>query len=310
MPYRSRAMSRENAIRRALNPRLLASLTRLHIVAIAMLAALTFGWLLTGSYSFWAMLLVGFDWFLVNLLNRPADLKEDQKNNIYGSDFVGSHGRGISMLGVALLLSSFALTVTWSSPLTHGLRVGFHALGAAYNWRVLPGRKRIKELYFWKNLASAVGFLITVFGYPLSIAQAALAFPPGITTTGILAFGIFFLFFELSYEVIYDLRDQPGDAENGVRTYAVVHGVKTATTIAYSLSAAGIVVLAVSYGAALIPWRLFVMLVAPIIQIAGLRWATKNGITSAYCIGITWLGAALLLTYNLWALAGLPGVGL
>ena len=32
----------------------------------------------------------------------------------------------------------------------------------AYNWPILPGRRRIKELYFFKNTASAAGFIITV----------------------------------------------------------------------------------------------------------------------------------------------------
>jgi len=298
-------------MRRALTPRLLASISRLHIVAIAMLAGLTFGWLFTGAYSFSAMLLIGCDWFLVNLLNRPADLKEDQENNIYGSDFVGRHRRGILGLGVGSLVLSFALTIALLSPLTNILRAAFHLLGAAYNWRVLPGQRRIKELYFWKNFASAVGFLITVFGYPLSLHPATiLVLPAGVTVTGIACFALFFLLFELSYEVIYDLRDRVGDEASGVKTYAVVHGSDTATKIAYLLAVGGMVVLAVAYGGGFIPWRLFVMIVAPVVQIAGLRWATARGITSAYCVGITWLGAALLLAYNLWAWAGLPGVGL
>jgi hypothetical protein len=41
-----------------------------------------------------------------------------------------------------------------------GLRVAYHSLGLAYNWPLLPGGRRIKQLYFFKNSASAAGFLI------------------------------------------------------------------------------------------------------------------------------------------------------
>ena len=30
------------------------------------------------------------------------------------------------------------------------LRIAYHLLGFAYNWPLLPGRRRIKQLYFWK----------------------------------------------------------------------------------------------------------------------------------------------------------------
>ena len=38
--------------------------------------------------------------------------------------------------------------------------------------------------------------------------------------------------------------------------------------------------------------------------------ALRRGITARDCIGLTWLGAGLLLTYHLWVVAGLPGTGM
>jgi len=51
----------------------LASIGRLHIVAIAVAGTFTFGWLFTGRYLWAIAALAGFDWFLVNLLNRVVD---------------------------------------------------------------------------------------------------------------------------------------------------------------------------------------------------------------------------------------------
>ena len=39
-------------------------------------------------------------------------------------------------------------------------------------------------------------------------------------------------------------------------------------------------------------------------------WAGMKKLRTAGAPGLTWLGAALLATYHLWVVAGLPGVGL
>ena len=135
---------------------------------------------------------------------------------------------------------------------------------------------------------------------------AALA--PGIDGLTLLFAGGFFFLFELSYEVIYDLRDAPGDAEAGVLTYPVVHGERGAVRIIDGLIAASVLFLVVGYAAGHLPWRIFVMVLAPLLQLVLYKRALRRGITSADCVGITWLGAALLLAYHLWIVAGLPGV--
>src|SRR6266516_2150873 len=117
------------------------SVGRLHIVAIAALGCFTFGWLFTGHRPWAVTAVCALDWFLVNLLNRVVDVKEDDANGIAGTELVVRHRRG----------------------------------GLAYNWRIFGGR-RIKQLYFWKNAASATGFLLTVFAYPLAWARGQLGF--------------------------------------------------------------------------------------------------------------------------------------
>ena len=293
--------------------RLLAAISRLHIVAIAALGTFTFGWLWFGTYPWGLAAITALDWFLVNLLNRVVDLPEDAANNITGTDWVASHRRAIIMVGFSTLLTSLVAVFIWIPALTP-LRVGFHALGFAYNWRLIPGRlgfRRIKELYFWKNTASAVGFLLTVFGFPLAAhGWSKHGLMPGISLATIMCSAGFFFAFELSYEVIYDLRDRIGDAGAGVRTYPVVHGERGAVKIIDGLIISSSGILVGGYAAHVVPWRMVVMIIAPIMQLVVYKRAIKRGITSNDCIALTWAGTGLLVAYHGWVLLGLPGVGI
>lgn len=286
------------------------SIGRLHIVAIAALGTLTFGWLFTSRYLWALTATCAADWFIVNLLNRIVDLKEDEANGIPGTAFVARHRAMVFVLGVSLLLGTVLLTHRAWSAITP-LRLAFHALGFAYNWPILPWVGRLKALYFWKNTASATGFLITVFGYPLaSIGWGRVpgSFASGISLGSVLLSAAFFFLFELSYEVIYDLRDAGGDALAGVRTWPVVHGEAAAVRIIDSLLGISSAVLITGYLTGLVPWRMVVMVLAPALQAIAYKRAYRRGITSADCVGMTWAGAGLLAAYHLWIVAGLPGV--
>jgi 4-hydroxybenzoate polyprenyltransferase len=284
------------------------SVGRLHIVTIAALGTFTFGWLFTGRHPFALAAVSALDWFLVNLLNRVVDLPEDQANGITGTDFVAKHRRAILILGLCTLAASLAIVYPLA-PAILPLRVAYHALGLAYNWRILPGKRRIKELYFWKNTASATGFMLTVFGYPILDARDRGGLSPGIGPATIAVAALFFFAFELSYEVIYDLRDAPGDAREGVRTYPVVHGERGAVRIIDGLIAASALALILGYWVGFAPWRLFIMIAAPALQLVLYKRAVRRGVTSADCIRLTWLGAGLLFVYHLWIAARLPGAG-
>jgi len=291
---------------------LFASVSRLHIVAIAALGTFTFGWLFTGDYPWLLAGVCALDWFLVNLLNRVVDLKEDQVNAVTGTDFVARNRRLILASGFALLFASLA-AIHFVTPAITWLRVCYHSLGFAYNWPILPGSRRIKQLYFWKNTASAMGFVLTVFCYPLATAGWGLdaeRLASGITPSTIAFSAGFFVLFELSFEVIYDLRDAEGDAAADVRTYAVVHGQKGAVMIIDALIVGSLALLAIGYTVGPVPWRIFIMFAAPLLQLVIYKRCLRRGITAGDCIGLTWLGAGLLASYHLWVLAGLPGTGL
>lgn len=286
-----------------------ASVGRLHIVAIAAMGTFTFGWLFTGRHLWSLALLCALDWFLVNLLNRVVDLPEDRQNRIVGTDFVAGHRGLLVALGFGVLFASLIATAVLVPALTP-LRVGYHALGLAYNWPLLPGRRRIKQLYFWKNTASATGFMLTVFGYPLAIAGWSLhALAPGIGLATLAWSAVFFFLFELSYEVIYDLRDAPGDRTAGVRTYPVVHGEHGAVRVIDGLLAGSMAALVIGWATGALPWRIFIMICAPLVQLVLYKRFVRRGVTSRDCIGLTWLGAALLVSYHLWIAVGLPGTG-
>ena len=291
---------------------LLASICRLHIVAIAALGTFTFGWVFADRYYFVLSGICALDWFLVNLLNRVVDLEEDKANRIVGTDFVSRHRPAIMWTGFAVLGLSLVAGHLYLAALTP-LRIGFHALGLAYNWPLLPGGRRIKQLYFWKNTASAMGFMLTVFGFPLAAMGWTVAEPvsaSGVTWSTVLFAAGFFVLFELSYEVIYYLRDEEGDRLADVRSYPVVHGVAGATRIIDGLLLGSVVTIVCGYLAGHVPWRLFIMVVAPLMQWVIYKRVARRGLSARDCIRLTWLGAALLATYHLWVLAELPGVHL
>lgn len=284
--------------------RTLVAIGRLHIVAIGALAALTFGWVFFGERMPVVALVAASDWFLVNLLNRVVDLKEDRANGIVGTDFVARRRREILVVGFASLAASFVAVAILAPPLLP-FRLAFHALGFAYNWPLLPGKRRIKQLYFWKNTASAIGFVLTVFAYPLALGLSA-GLTLRIGAGGVAAAVLFFTLFELSYEVLYDLRDTAGDRAADVATYSVVHGEAVAGRIAEGLMLASIAVVVTSYVAGALPWRVVVMVAAPVVQLAYYR--LRAGVRASDCIRLTWIGTAMLAAYNGWISLGLPGV--
>jgi 4-hydroxybenzoate polyprenyltransferase len=294
--------------------RILAATGRLHIVAIGALGALTFGWVFFDARLPLVAIVAGIDWFLVNLLNRVVDIPEDRANKIVGTDFVARNRRVLLWSGLSALALSFVVVQLLASELWP-YRLAFHSLGMAYNWPLLPGRRRIKQLYFWKNTASAIGFVLTVFLYPLAVGHGA-GLTLRMSPIGIVLTALFFVLFELSYEVLYDLRDRAGDEAAGVRTYPVVHGERIAMHIIDGLIAASCAIAIGGYIAKEIPWRVVVMIAAPLFQLAyyklrhqvGRLGAGPQGIDARDCIRLTWIGATMLALYNGWVSLGWPGV--
>ncbi|MHC4390624.1 MAG: UbiA family prenyltransferase [Planctomycetota bacterium] len=283
---------------------------RLHIVAIAAVAALTFGWAFTGVRPWLAAGFCALDWFLVNLLNRVVDLKEDRLNAIPGTERVARHRSVVLYGGIGLLVASFGLGALWV-PAILPFRAAYHLLGFSYNWRLF-GKVRLKAVYGFKNLASGTGFLLTCFAYPLAAAWRSgegVPFRSDVGWAGVALTAGFFLLFELSYEIVYDLRDVRGDEAAGVPTFPVVHGVRGATKIIDGLLLTSSLLLLGGWLAGLVPWRLACMVIAPVLQVVLYKRWLARGIKGADCVWLTWVGAALLCAYHGWIALGLPGVG-
>jgi len=282
---------------------------RIHIVSIAVCATDVFGYLFRDVYPWGLALLCGFDWCIVNLLNRATDVDEDRLNQIAATEVVARHARVIVWGCLVALVGS--LVVGWFV-LPHALaldRVLFHALGVGYSFRYVRtpgGWKRFKDLYVLKNSMSATMFVLSVVAYPLLGRNEPLRMTPAAIAT----LALFFFLFEHTFEIIYDLRDLEGDRAVGVPTYPVVHGLATSARIVYALCAASIVVLIVARAGRVLLTRELLMLVAPAAQWIFLRRRGPEHVTRADCIGITYGSAALLMVYlagtALWTRAGLP----
>lgn len=282
------------------------AIARYHIVIVAMVACVAFGWIETGRRPWLVALVCGLDWFLINLMNRITDVAEDEANGIAGTARVARSKRGLTILSAGLMIGSFAAThLAW--PMLTPFRIAVQVIGLGYNYPIVPtlrGLSRFKEMYFFKNFGSSVLFVLTCFVYPLAVAERV----AGWDTIACLA--LFFVPFELTYEILYDLRDLEGDRREGVPTYPVVHGPERARQIVDALlvAAAGALLAGLVTGA--IGVREGLMLVAPVAQLAFYRPRFARGITSHDCIVLTHLGSAQVALWIVgtwvWELAGLP----
>jgi 4-hydroxybenzoate polyprenyltransferase len=288
----------------------LAAILRFHIVEIAVLATVVFGWLLTGRYPWAISAVVGVDWLLINLFNRVTDLAEDEANGIRGTALVAAHPRAFELGAWVLLAASFVASHALYPALTPW-RLAVQAIGLGYSYRVVwtwRGRRRFKDLYALKNGMSAALFVLTVIAYPVVASGGALAAPRGLWTA--LALGLFFFLFEQTYEVVYDQRDLEGDRLAGVPTYPVVHGARGAWRIVGGLLAASALPLLAGLATGALGVREGLLLAAPGIQLVACRRFRARPPTGRECVALTRLGSLLLVFYLLgtraWLALGLP----
>lgn len=277
----------------------LVHLGRPHIVAIAALGTLTFGRLLTGELLVGLALVAGLDWFVVNFVNRAVDLPEDTVNAIPGIRMMEKHRRVIAAGSFGVIALSLVATHL-AAPMLTPFRIAYHLLGASYNFRVFG--RRLKHLYGAKNVASAAGFLLTGFAYPIALGGVTLS------AKAVLALAVFFFLFELSYELLYDLRDLEGDRAAGIPSLPATHGAEWTVRAIDALVAVSIGVLFGSWMSGRLAWGHAVLMVGPVLSAVLVRvWRASHGPSGDDCVRLTWTGAGLLAVYQLWLLLGLPG---
>ena len=284
------------------------AIARYHIVLVAMTASVVFGWLMTGRYLPWVAIIVGLDWFLINLMNRITDIDEDLKNGIQGTARVAKRKRFLTIGSLLLMGGSFVVTHLFWPDLTP-YRIAVQIIGFGYNYDIVPtpkGFSRFKEIYFLKNFGSSVLFVLTCFAYPLVTNPGTRI----MSWSGIICLALFFVPFELTYEILYDLRDLEGDRQEGIPTYPVVHGPHRARQIIDFLLILSSAVLMAGILSGSLGVREALMLAAPLIQALFYRPRYRRGLTAHDCIVLTHLGTAQLVLYLLgtaiWLKAGLP----
>lgn len=283
------------------------SIARHHIVLIAMAASLVFGWLTTGRYGFVLSLVVGLDWFLINLFNKVTDVDEDRANGIPGTARVERARTLLQGACFVLLVASFASHFVF--PAITSLRLVVQAIGLAYSYRLVPtpsGFQRIKELYFFKNFGSACLFVLTCIVYPIADG----GWRPTASWAYVAALVAFFVPFEMTYEILYDFRDLEGDRRAQIPTFPVVHGERAARRLLDVLLALSGLVLVATFLAGVFGVRELLFSAAPVAQRVFYAPRLERGLTSSDCVRLTHLGTAQLVFFLLgtrfWLAAGLP----
>jgi 4-hydroxybenzoate polyprenyltransferase len=280
----------------------LFQISRFHIICIASITSLTFGWLLTGRDLWLAPAVCALDWFLVNLMNRIADLVEDRVNGVPATEFVDKNARALTWGSVLLLVGSFPALYA-VAPALFLPRVAFQLIGLAYNYRILPaprGLTRFKETYFFKNTSSTVLFLLSTLIYPAALVgwQVSWARVAWITA--------FFFPLEVTYEIIYDLRDVAGDRVEKVPTFPVVHGEHVARRIVEALLVVSGAAAVAGFATGGLRFRELVLVGGVIQQAIYFEKKLPTGFTQKDCVFLTYLGAAQVFSYNVWIWLGLP----
>lgn len=284
------------------------SIIRYHIILVAMAASVVFGWLMTGRYGWGLAVVVGLDWFLINLLNRATDIDEDLQNGIRGTERVARAKRAVTVGCFALMGASFVAThLLW--PSLTPWRLAVQVIGLGYNYKIVPtlrGWSRLKEIYFFKNFGSSIIFVLTCFLYPLVVYGEHRT----MSYAAVVLLALFFVPFELTYEILYDMRDEPGDRAHNVPTYPVVHGMHRARQIIDGLLVGSSAVLVVGLATGILGVREGLMLAAPVLQVFFYRPRLRRGLTSRDCINLTHLGTAQLVFYLVgtaaWLKLGMP----
>jgi 4-hydroxybenzoate polyprenyltransferase len=282
---------------------------RFPITLIGMTSTVAMGWLLTQQYLVGLALFVGIDWFLINLMNRVTDIEEDLRNEIRGTEGIARRRGLITAFCFALQIGSIVAShLIW--PALTPFRVAVQAIGLGYNYNLVPtprGFKRFKELYFFKNFGSSCIFALTSFAYPIAATGTQL-----LSSHALWALILFFIPFEMTYEILYDLRDYRGDKAEGIPTFPVVHGEVGARKLVDALLLFASLVLAVSLSAGWIGVREALMLAAPPIQFFAYRALMRRHgrLSPSDCILLTHLGSFLLCFFlagnRTWLALGLP----
>lgn len=280
---------------------LLLKITRMHLFMVGATSSLVFGSMITGEFQWILMLIVLFDWFQVNLCNTATDWKEDRFNRVsYSKLALNNHKKIITFCSITTSIS-FLLHYWYLPNLLLPRMIGF-LLGFLYNFPVLPGKKRLKQINPLKNLASCLGFIITLFIYPISSFPIA----NNVDFLFILSLLGFFIPIEISFEIIYDLRDINGDRYAEVHSFPVVYGSAWAKRAVIILDICSISFTLLSLGFEFIEWKQGVIVFGAILHLLVFYYLNLKEFNPSKVIILTWSFVFCQITYVLWILFDFP----
>ena len=179
-------------------------------------------------------------------LNCPADLKEAQAKSRAIKFFCYASGTFAILL--ALLTEP-----TWKIA---GLVAFGAAVGYFYNSPISPSQPhlRFKNMFIIKNFSSGAGWSAGLLIFPMLRAHTQ---PDGRFFTAF----VYMLAMVMTYEIMWDIRDMPGDALAGIRTLPAVLGINSARIYAAMLQffCLGIIISGLASARLTIMWSIYLV---------------------------------------------------
>lgn len=157
-------------------------------------------------------------------------------------------------------------------------------------------------MYMIKNLASCLGFLITLFGYTFASKEIS----PEVDLPFVLALFGFFAPVEIAFEIIYDLRDIEGDRQENIRTFPVVHGKEWAQSLVITLDIISILLVLLALELKIIQWKEGVLLFGAVLHLLSFLVLASTNYDPQYTILVTWAFVAAQVQYAGWVLTSMP----
>jgi 4-hydroxybenzoate polyprenyltransferase len=156
--------------------------------------------------------------FSVYSLNKLTDIKEDAVNMPERLRFLAGRKNLVLYYSLAAYLLAILLAFM-DMPSTVPIVLIPLAANLIYSSKLLPGLPRLKDIPVMKNLFVAATW-----------ATCAALLPAMHTGAGSIAIVVFLFILIKSFinTVIYDIRDEKGDRDNGVKTIPVLLGKKKA----------------------------------------------------------------------------------
>lgn len=139
------------------------TLLRWRLLAAAALSAAAAGLVIDGRLEWLAIGVVAFDWAVASLFLRIAEVPEDEKRGVPGTDYVRRNAGMLMRAAFIALAASLYGARPLGMPLL-ALRLAFHAGAFAYAFPTVV--RRLKEVPVLRHAVPAALFVASTVGVP------------------------------------------------------------------------------------------------------------------------------------------------